>query len=162
MLPCPALLSCMPTYRLLLSPMLATGQARLETEHMLTIRLSMLAEGCCWNLSASACFVLLARNNLQCIPIPRQLSVLVTAITAAVCTEWLKKRQGAKSLAQCSNHIEAGKMSGSAADLLNLVCSPLLDCHSCGPPVCSLTSHSVMLLLDANITSVCLRGSSGR
>ncbi len=108
LLSCPALLSCMPTYRLLLSPMLTASQAWLEFEHMLTIRLSMLAEGCCSNLNASACFVLLARNSLQCIPIPQldcQLSVLVTTVTAAVCAEWLKKRQGAKSLAQCSNHI---------------------------------------------------------
>ena len=75
---------------------------------MLTIRLSMLAEGCCCNLNASACFVLLARNSLQCILIPQldcQLSVRVTTSTAAVCAEWLKKRQGAKSLAQCSHHI---------------------------------------------------------
>jgi hypothetical protein len=88
--------------------MLAATQAWLEKEHMLTFRLSMLAEGCCCNLNASACFVLLARNSLQCSPIPQldfQLSLLVTTITAAACAEWLKKRQGANILAQCSDHM---------------------------------------------------------
>ncbi len=36
--------------------------------------------------------------------------------------------------------IGAGITSRSAADLLSLACSPLLDCHSCGPPFCSLMS----------------------
>ena len=138
-------MSCMPTYRLLLSPMLAATQAWLEKEHMLTFRLSMLADGCCCNLNASACFVLLARNSLQCSLTPQldfQLSLLVTTITAAACAEEEAGRKHPCSMQRPhdqSHGLQIGPSitSSSAADLPNLACSPLLDCHSCGPPVCS-------------------------